>query len=43
MADVPTDPFRHFERLLTTWLAGARLLEIARVLKLVAEALRRRA
>jgi len=42
MADVPTDPFRHFEGLLTTWLDSARLREIARVLELVAEELRRR-
>lgn len=43
VADVPTDPFGHFESLLTTWLQGARLREIARLLELVAEALRRRA
>jgi len=43
VADVPTDPFRHFESLLISWLEGARLREIARVLKLVAEELRGRA
>jgi hypothetical protein len=43
MAEVQTDPFRHFESLLTNWLEGARLREIARVLGLVAEELRRRA
>ncbi len=43
MADVPPDPFRHFESLLMSWLQGARLLEIARVLELMAEELRRRA
>lgn len=43
MADPPTDPFRHFESLLTMWLERARLREIARVLELLAEELRRRA
>jgi len=43
MADVPRDPFRHFESLLVSWLQGARLREIARVLELLAEELRRRA
>ncbi len=42
MADVPPDPFRHFESLLVSWLQGAHLREIARVLELMAEELRRR-
>lgn len=37
------DSFQYFEGVLMTWLERARLWEIARVLELVAEELRRRA
>lgn len=43
LGDEPMDSFQYFEGVLMTWLERARLWEIARVLELVAEELRRRA
>jgi hypothetical protein len=42
MATEGKDPFEHFESLIRTWLEGARLHEIGRILELVGAELRRR-
>ncbi len=43
MADERKDPFQYLESFFRTWLEGALLTEIARLLELVGEEIRRRA